>query len=240
MRKRLLILLPGNPDQAEWVAHYSLLFLYLCVHFEVTTRSSSGNNIYLVRQLLAKEAQALRPDYVLWIDSDNLVTVEGFQHLFSSAEADPDVSIIGAWYYFPASDGIRIAAGRNPATAANMVTQDKIVAADNLMAVGYIGFGMCLMKGQVFQDTAPYHFRPILDDASPEGFMTDDAGFCCLAAERGHKTFLHPAVRVEHLKVMKVPAPAGLPNQKEKENNGDHANSSSIQPELQIVDHHGA
>jgi hypothetical protein len=221
------------------VSHYSLLFLYLCSKFAVEVRGACGNNIYLVRQLLAKEAARVQPDYVLWIDSDNLVTVEAFEHLYVSAEASQEVSIIGAWYYFPASDGVRIAAGWNPTTRDNMVTLDKIEQATSLMEVGYIGLGMCLMRGSVFQDTAPYHFRPILDENSPEGFMTDDAGFCHLARERGHKTFLHPAVRVEHLKTMKVPAP-GRSQEKGEEENGNHANGSYQQPELQIMDPHGA
>jgi hypothetical protein len=239
--QKLLILLPGNPDQADWTMHYAMLLLYLCARFEVVIRGSSGNNIYLVRQLLAKEAAELHPDYVLWIDSDNLVTVEGFQYLHSAAEADPELSIIGGWYFYPTHGGkIKVAAGWNPPTPENMITLERIQAATDLIEVGYIGFGMCLMKGQVFQATRPHHFRPILDDSAPEGFLTDDAGFCQLAREKGYRSYLHPAVFVHHLKVLKVPAPAGLPNQTGEKANGHSGNSSYQQPELQVLDYHSA
>jgi hypothetical protein len=239
-RPRLLILLPGNPDQGDWNSHFGMLFLYLCQRFRVEVRGACGNNIYLVRQTLAKEAAAVKPDYVLWIDSDNLVTVEGFDHLYRSMEASPLVSIVGAWYFFPVGGGeIRIAAGWHPATVDRLVTLDMIEQATELIEVGYIGFGMCLMRGEIFQKTGPKHFCPILDD-SEDGFMTDDAGFCFLAKELGYRTFLHPAVRVEHLKVMKVPAPVAGQFQTGEKENGNLNNSSGEQSELQVLDHHRA
>jgi hypothetical protein len=240
-RQKLLICLPGEPFVAEWVNSFGALLVYLCAKFFVEVRFSTGNNIYLVRNVLAREAEKLKPDYVLWIDSDNPPSLAGFDSLYVAMENqdNQDVSILGAWYYFVNTAGeVKIAAGWHPATPENQITEEPISAATGLYEVGYIGLGFCLMRGQVFQDTAPAHFRPMDDNRSPDGFMTDDAGFCELARLNGHKTYLHPAVRVEHLKVLKVPAPAG---QKERGNsNGNRTDSGNQQPELQIVDAHGA
>lgn len=233
-RKRILVLLPGNPVNATWCSAWTGLLCHMSGKFDVILRGACSNNIYITRHILALEAEAIKPDYVLMIDSDNLVTVDAFESLMAQMEAYPSVSILGAWYYFQNSKGIKIAAGGLPATDGNLVTPEQIAAATELMEVGFIGFGMCLMRGQVFQDTAPEHFRPILDPASEFGFMTDDVGFCKLARERGHKTYLHPFVRVEHLKTMNVPAPAG--QSKGEKDDGNHSNASgdgSVLQELQ-------
>lgn len=234
-RQSLLICLPGGPFESEWVASYGALLTYLCSKFAVEVRGTTGNNIYLVRNVLAQEAEKLMPHYVLWIDSDNLGTPEAFENLYASMEAseNEDVSILGGWYYYVNTAGeVKIAAGWH---GGKQVTSEEIAAATDLMPVGYIGLGFCLMRGGVFQDTAPWHFNPLVDGDCE--FMTDDAGFCELARRNGHKTYLHPAVRVEHLKILKVPAPAG---QKQGEENGNRTDSGNQQPELQIVDAHGA
>jgi hypothetical protein len=236
-RKSLLVLLPGNPVNASWCSAWTFLLCHLSSKYKVELRGACSNNIYITRHVLALEAEALMPDYVLMIDSDNIATVDAFESLMAQMEGYPMVDILGAWYYFENSKGIRIAAGSFPATDDNLVTPEQIAAATELMEVGFIGFGFCLMRGQVFQDTAPEHFRPVLDPHSEFGFMTDDAGFCFLAAQRGHKTYLHPFVRVEHLKTMQVPAPAG---KKEKEENGNHSNTSGDGSELQKLEHHSS
>jgi GT2 family glycosyltransferase len=235
-RKSLLVLLPGNPVNASWCSAWTHLLCHLTQKFNVVLRGACSNNIYITRHVLALEAEKLQPDYVLMIDSDNIVSIDAFESLMAQMEAYPSVSILGAWYYFQNSKGIQIAAGGLPATTDQLVTPEQIAAATELMEVGFIGFGFCLMRGQVFQDTAPEHFRPILDPDSEFGFMTDDAGFCFLARQRGHKTYLHPFVRVEHLKTQYVPAPAG--KSKGENENGNHSNTSGDGSELQKLEHH--
>jgi GT2 family glycosyltransferase len=204
-RPKLLVCLPGNPDQSEWIANWSLLLIYLAGRFELELRWQTNTNVFMVRQLLAEEAERLDPDYVLWIDSDNVPTAEAFEGLYDAMEHE-QVSILGAWYYYLTPDGVKIAAGRDDGSP---VTEKDIEDAHRSpFVVRYVGLGFCLMRGAVFQSTGPYHFRPILDDDMPGGFMTDDVGFCHLARLHGYETYLHPGVRVEHLKVLKVPAPA--------------------------------
>jgi GT2 family glycosyltransferase len=235
VKKKLLVLLPGNPVPG-WTPAWDFLLCHLTQRYQVEIRGASSNNIYITRHILAVEAQLLKPDYVLMIDSDNLPTIDAFESLMAQMETYPMVSILGAWYYFVNSKGETvIAAGGLPATETSLVTSEQIANATELMEVGFIGFGFCLMRGQVFQDTAPEHFRPVLDSRSEFGFMTDDAGFCWLAAQRGHKTYLHPFVRVEHLKLMKVPAPAGQIKEKV---NGNHANAGGDGSKLQELQHH--
>jgi GT2 family glycosyltransferase len=218
-RPKLLICLPGNPDQSEWIANWSLLLLYLAGQhlagrFELELRWFTGTNIYTVRQFFAEEAERLKPDYVLWIDSDNVPTVEAFEGLYNVMVLDQNrgIGILGAWYYYATKQGIKIAAAHwshwKPGAIPVQVTEADIeAAAPEPFEVGWIGFGFCLMRGEIFQHTGPWHFRPIHDDAMPGGFMTDDVGFCYLASLHGFKTYLHPGVRVEHLKVLKVPPP---------------------------------
>jgi hypothetical protein len=235
-RKKLLILLPGKYQEA-----LALVFLVSELSqtgkYFIELRDARSNNIYIARHVLALDAEKMNPDYVLWIDSDNLVDIATVESLIAQMEAYPSVSILGAWYRFVNAKGhVVVAAGGLPASLKTLVTEEQIAEATTLMEVGFIGLGCCLMRGQVFQDTAPEHFRPILDPNSEFGFMTDDAGFCKLARDRGHKTYLHPFIRVEHLKTQCVPAPAGL--KKEKEENGNHSNTSGDGSELQKLEHH--
>ena len=213
--RSLCVLMPGPTFSARWVAEWSGLLLNLCRQFHTRLAWSQGNNIYLTREntlKLAMGGDAEPPEFLLWIDSDNPPNVEGFEMLIGALDASPEVSIVGAWYRFfnPDSKEVHIAAGFNDRTSHHNLTEAEVLDSDRLIEVDFIGFGYCLMRSKVIQDIGLEKcFEPlVLKEPNHNGrtWATDDDGFCYRARTHGHRIFVHPAVQVQHEKVLNVPA----------------------------------
>ena len=209
--RSLAVLMPGPTFSARWVAEWSGLLLHLASQFHVRLAWAQGNNIYLTRENVLKLAMGdpnSPPDLLLWLDSDNPPTVSNFEHLIGALDASPDVAIVGGWYRFfnPDTREVYMACG----TGNKNVTEEEMLAADHLLEVGFIGFGMCLMRRQVIDDIGLEKcFEPVIwpgNNGHKRGWATDDLGFCERARRAGHRIFVHPAVYVAHEKTMNVPA----------------------------------
>jgi len=219
--KSLVVVTPGTPFDAVWLAEWDELHFYLRTHFAFGHIYSQSNNIYQVR-IEAARAVLLRgtPDYVLWIDSDNPPTIAAFQALMSDLQAserntDPllrPIDIVGAWYRYKGPDTAQsyIAAGRSFGMADFQLTEAEVLDAlkrgrliDDL---AFIGFGLLLMRGSVLAELGPRGFvpQPVEDE---RGFLTDDVSWCFRAKRAGHLIYLNPAAHVEHLKLGPVEPP---------------------------------
>jgi GT2 family glycosyltransferase len=186
---------------------------------EVRTIFATSNNIFQVREnciRLAAEYPAGPPDYLLWLDSDNPPNALNFAHLWAAIQASPMISCIGGWYRWvdPIAETIRIAAGKMGEEYGNITEAEILKAADSqdIIQVPFIGFGMCLMKWKMIEDIGiekcfePYIYSPEEVRKCGRTWATDDSGFFRRASDKGHRTFLHPAVFLEHEKQMNVPA----------------------------------
>ncbi len=159
------------------------------------------------------------PDYVLWIDSDNPPSPLAFAELWAAITRNEGISCVGGWYRFhnALSNEVLIAAGKMGESWTN-ITEQEIRESEHLIQVPFIGFGLCLMKWGMIADVGvnlafkPYYF-PEADPKSDRTWATDDSGFFAQAGLKGHKTFLHPAVFLEHEKQMNVPASFEMRNE---------------------------
>ncbi len=219
----IAICMPGNSFSNHWVLGFAGLYLEMVKYFgQVGLVNSAGNNIYQVRENCLKwwsSQPGGPPDYILWIDSDNPPSAINFAHLWAAIRENPLVSAVGGWYRFfdEINSKVMIAAGKM-GDSWNNITEEEILAAEHLIQVPFIGFGMCLMTWKLVADIgvekafAPY----IVANADPQThrtWLTDDAGFFARAIEKGHKIFLHPAVFLEHEKQLNVPASIGIRNE---------------------------
>lgn len=212
----IAVCMPGNSFSNHWVFGFANLYLEMVKYFgEVRLVNSYGNNIYQVRENCVKMCALNEngaPDFVLWLDSDNPPAPINFAQLWAAIQGNQIVSAVGGWYRFcnEETKEVIIAAGRMNSDYAN-ITEEEILAAEHLIQVPFIGFGMCLMRWRMIADVgvdkafAPYYF-PGVDPTKHRTWATDDSGFFAQASLKGHKTFLHPAVFLEHEKQMNVPA----------------------------------
>ena len=206
-RELISVCIPGANYSRAWLGAWNELFAHLMKKFRVCLHYAESNNIYQVRNITANSIlQAMeQPKYVLWIDSDNLVSVQGFEELYASINECPEVSGVGAWYRFFGPRGSLIAAGTGSYLRP---TEEQIKSLPGLLEVGYIGFGFLLMRQQVIRDMGFDAFLPIRYDGT---WCTDDGGFCDHATKKGHRFFLHPKVFAPHLKLGEVPATSSSP-----------------------------
>ena len=207
----IAVLLPGDSFSAHWVHQWSHFLAKLMNVSRVTLEFARSNNIYYVRNLLVKDT--LRDtkdsslDYVLWVDSDNLITFDKFMILQKALEENPDLAGVGAYYYVqsPADpSGVSIAAGWFDGD--RHVTKTQIDDAIDPIEIDYIGLGFLLMRGSVFRALPKEPFTPVLDPAV--GFHPDDSSFLITARKMGFRFAVHPDVYVPHLKLAELaPAP---------------------------------
>lgn len=212
----IAVCMPGHSFSNHWVFGFANLYLEMVKFFGlVRLVNSYGNNIYQVRENCLKMCALDKhgpPDFVLWIDSDNPPDTMHFAQLWAAIDKNPIASAVGGWYRFfnAETNEVLIAAGKMGSNYDNL-TEEEIRAAEHLIQVPFIGFGMCLMRWKMIQDVgvqkafAPYYF-PDVDPEKHRTWATDDSGFFAQATLKGHKTFLHPAVFLEHEKQMNVPA----------------------------------
>ena len=212
-RPRLAICVPGNSYSWQWMFYFVELFPYLLNNFRLNVNFSSGCNIYEVRNGAANTVLSFKegvPDYVLWIDSDNCVTVDGFCRLKDALDKIPEACAVGAWYTYLHQDGtVDVAAG----TVGDQAQHPKVYAIRSmhegeLMEVDYIGFGFLLMRGEALKALGKNPFKPMAMENTACGFEIDDVAFCRAAREKGYKFFLHPKVNAPHLKLLTVPIDA--------------------------------
>jgi len=202
--------MPGQSFSARWVAEWSGLLLHLASRFYTRLAWAQGNNIYLTRENTLKLAMGdptKPPDLILWLDSDNPPSIDGFEKLLGAIDASPEVSIVGAWYRFfnPDTREVYIAAGHHPKN----LQEAQILESDHLIEVDFIGFGFCLMRRQVIDDIGIEKcFEPLIRQShnGNRSWATDDDGFCERARKAGHRVFVHPGVYVAHEKTLNVPA----------------------------------
>ena len=201
-REVLAVCLPGSNFSRAWLAGWNELYPYLHAKFRLYLYYAESNNIYQVRNITANLVlnNPDKPKYVLWIDSDNVVSAAGFEWLYQAAEAGEEVSAVGGWYRFFGPNGSLVAAGTGPDARP---TEEEVKNCPGLMRVGYIGFGFLLMRYEVLADMGESAFTPVRWDGT---FCTDDGGFCDHAGKKGYKFYIHPKVFAPHLKLGEVPA----------------------------------
>ena len=210
----IAVCLPGGSFSAQWLIHWNSFFHQFLQHYTMLPCYASGCNLYEVRNRCIPQFDRLPPDrpcdYLLWIDSDNLVTWAGFQFLMHAIQ-DPKVSAVGGWYWHQdvlGDEPPKVAGGSfdgRQKDGARLAEIEAAAAAGALLEVDYLGFGFLLMKAQIIHDLGATPFFPLLvQNEEGMGFMGDDVGFCYMAKSKGHRFFIHPWVQVPHLKLRPI------------------------------------
>lgn len=201
----------------DWRVHQAnnLLVARLAARFELLMSARSCSNQYIVRDLSVGDIRGAAtksgrvPKYVLWRDSDNVLSDAGFDLLYDALEHAPEVSAIGGWYYMDTNPATVCAANLKDGKEEWIRFEEIQEAADKLALIeltGQIGFGAVLMRWDVIEGAGDWPFSPIIDLATGQ-YMGDDVSFIRRSLARGDRWFLHPEVYLPHLKVNDVAAP---------------------------------
>jgi hypothetical protein len=215
--------LPGRDFSMQWSMCWHVLQAEILGHgFGLWDTWAYCNNIYFTRMILHKQVMATleKLDFVLWIDSDNLIDWSTVAKMIDTLEAYPDVSMVAGWYYLSAegsdlndmpvawaSSGRWVDGHCSPFSFEELAEAEQ---AGGFLEADYSGFGCVLMRADALRLTGerPSPFLPRFSNAFEWGMSGDDVAFCLTLKERGGKILCDPRLRVEHLKRMPVRPPA--------------------------------
>ncbi len=200
---KLAVLMPGESFSYQWVNAWTVLFYELRKYFAVLPIFGYSSNVYVAREHLLQSALKEDPDFYLWIDDDNIVTINHVLQLVEDLNDTPEADAATGWCWSYDSTGLIISAGHfNENGTVKRLPYDVMMGAESPLGwVDWTGFPCILMKASMVIKAGHLPFAPIPVPAHPMGFTGEDISFCKHAAERGQaKIILDRRVEVEHLK----------------------------------------
>lgn len=205
----LLIGLPGAGAGGPWLIHWNMLFARLMREYRVVCCYGMGANIYQVRNRCMPVWDRLpaTADYMLWIDSDNLVSYEAFDALRKGLETNTSLDVVAGWAWTQdvmGEETPKISAGYwRDGDAVNLEYEEVVEAIrnDELIPVEWTGLCFALMRASSLKLLGPHPFMPIPTQAGEKvRLLSEDESFCLLGHQTGLQFAVHPRVRVPHLK----------------------------------------
>lgn len=211
--KKILFCLPGKSYSGKFLECWTNLIAHCMAsghHFGIVQKYSC--NIYYVRNLclggnvMLGENQVpfngqVDYDYIMWIDSDIIFTVDQFQRLL-----DRELDIVSGLYLM--DNGTQFATVENwdeelfqKQGSFEFLTPNSITGSTELKSVAYTGFGFMCVKRGVFESMKYPWFRPeFVQIGDCKDFTMEDVSWCRTATKLGYKILVDPTVVVGHEK----------------------------------------
>jgi cellulose synthase/poly-beta-1,6-N-acetylglucosamine synthase-like glycosyltransferase len=214
-RETIGVALPGQTFCGSWVVAWTELYGHLRDRFAVEMQLVYASNVHATRWHLYNgfRDMRVRPDWLLWIDDDNLVTPNDVEQLLADLRANPDADMAAGWTWCGA-DTFETKAHTSIGTLGNAPAQipyqELMAGPDDLKEIGFTGFPVVLMRGAIFDKVGPESFAPIMGSQYARGFASEDIAFCIRARAAGVKILVDRRVKVPHLKLREV-QPTDLP-----------------------------
>ncbi len=220
-KKRLLALaLPGERFSGAYLQMILKLQGHILLNrpdLDLVDLNSYTSNPYITREDIRRELANMpqKPDLVLTLDDDNLLSVEHFEKLMEGMDSHPEAEIIAGYCYIHNEEktGFMLSVGEwapdglhwNPFPMT-------FVNKRGLQPFETGGFPCLLMRYSALEkaqadaekrDKAGC-FLPILDRRLPHGMSGEDMAFFWHAGKAGVTMLVDPQVRVPHLKTVSV------------------------------------
>ena len=202
--------LPGEVFSQPWVGAWTEILCNLFEHYHVISQFGHSSIVYFTRQLMfdALKHVSPQPDLILWIDDDQILTVDGLKQLVRDLEDDPDLDAVFGWAWCEQngygglpmlSCGIFNEQGKSE----RLRHADMMAMGADVIPISYSGFPAVLMRGSVLDRMGEKAFLPIMDDElyPPFGMSGEDVAFSVHAREQGLKFAVDRRVKVPHLKL---------------------------------------
>jgi hypothetical protein len=211
VKKKLAICLPGEHFSSAWVMHWTQLFSQLMPHFDLVPLFCYTSNVYVTRAALANGVVESKPspDYVLWIDDDNLLTYEQFCLMLKDLEDNPQIDSLSAWAWIQGdvtTTKPKVSVGMMDGYNCRALRHEEMMKGnEDLIRVDWTGFPAVLMKYEALVRVGGHKaFQPVPvpDNTSyPYGFYGEDNSFSVNAQKHGVRMYVDRRIRVPHLKL---------------------------------------
>lgn len=209
-KKVFACVLPGEMFSQAWVGAWTGILSKIVEKYHVNVQMGFSSNVYYTRQAQwdALKLVSPRPDYVLWLDDDQILTVEAFEQLVRDLDEHPELDGVVGWAWCESniyggkpmlSCGVYDEKGKPTRLSYDEMTG----AAADLIFVSYSGFPAVVMRGKVLDQIGSRAFMPIFDEElfPPYGMSGEDVAFFMHASDAGLKFAVDRRVKVPHLKL---------------------------------------
>lgn len=207
LKRRIALCVAGGPFAIAWLKRWTeLLGLAQRYDLEIVF-NFAGTNVYHMRFMMAQNVLSLgQLDYVLWLDDDQLVSIEQVEQLIADLDGNPDVDMVAGWTVtgvdvYPTA--LQLSCGFEDA---DIPPAFLLSSAADLREVDYTGFPLVLMRGELLRAVGPEGFLPV--EGHPTfGIYGEDVSFCLRARKLGKKIYVDRRVGpLPHLKLRDIAA----------------------------------
>jgi hypothetical protein len=204
--RRLAICLPGEVFSTQYLTNILSLYEYALSRFDVRVFHGYSSDASMTRWALTNELlshyEQKPPDYVLWVDDDNVVCSDALKLLVEDLEAYPQLDIVAGWCI--CSTGSTSVGMFDELGYMTPLTEEEITSSSELRSIGWTGCPCVLMRGQLLSNlgASAWVRMPDKHGKLPWGYFGEDASFCKRAITAGAKLAVDPRVKVPHLKTM--------------------------------------
>lgn len=210
IRPRLALAFPGTQFSSVWVVYWTNLVNELSKHFDLNPINAFCSNVHVTRMSITQQIVQAIPmaDYVLWLDDDNLLSVQNAVQLINDLALHPEAAAVFGWSWVQPDlyDGGQAitSVGRfeDGDRVGHMVPYPELMAGDeDVKEIGFSGFPAVVMRGEMLEALGEGAFAPLMDPAQAWGFASEDKAFCMRARDAGYRIFVDRRVRLPHLKM---------------------------------------
>jgi hypothetical protein len=210
LRSRIMCLLPGETFSQAWVGAWTEILPYLESKYQVSVMFGHSSNVYLTRQAMLDSAIKTpnRPEFLLWIDDDQILTLAGLKQLFEDLERYPDLDGVVGWAWctgniYGGEQILSCGAWGADGKSQRFDVDELFSGPDDVKQISYSGFPAALFRGSILSTIPERAFLPIYDETNfpPWGMSGEDAAFFFRANAVGLKFAVDRRVKVPHLKL---------------------------------------
>jgi len=207
--KVIAFCIAGERFPLAWVNYWTVLLGQMMQKYLTQGHFAYSSNVYVTRNTLQQSVMeaARKPDYVLWLDDDQLVTFENVEQLVSDLQEHSQIDAVFGWtwiqpdvYTMPGE----CSAGDQRKGLNHRFTATELKEHQGLKEITHSGFPLVLMRYEVLERLGPKAFSPRMNPDSPQGFDGEDFAFCTRAREKGLRLFVDTRVHVPHLKLRAI------------------------------------
>lgn len=215
-RPVLAICAPGEWFHSAWMNNWTNLISGLSGEYGIGPHFGWSSIVYVTRAAMAQSVIKMqtRPDFVLWMDDDNLVTPDHVRQLMRDMQDHPEADIIAGWCWI-APDVYqhemtpKVSVGILSPEYDSVPLHPREMLKKDLIEIEYTGFPCVLMRYCILEKLGGRGFAPIISEAHRFGFTGEDISFCVNARKAGARIFVDPRVSVPHMK-LNIVAPAAV------------------------------
>lgn len=209
-RRTVALCLSGDDFRGRWVDGILDLYAHLIERdFGILRVRNYTSNVYVTREGLRRVVMAheCKPDFLLWLDDDNICSPAHFDKLLAGLDANLDVDGVAGWCWihdqnktgFMPSCGLWSPDHLHWDPFPPQFRHGRVL---HSFEVG--GLPCMLMRYSALEKAGEGCFLPILDNRLELGITGEDIAFFRSAEQGGAKFLVDPQVRVPHLKYVEV------------------------------------